>query len=952
MAERTGRSPGSLADRAPTLPTRAQLESLARSLWRWLVGAREGFLIAALLLVAVGAHGINMFNFPYYETDEGTYMAQAWAVVREGRLAPYTYIYDHAPGGWLQIAAWTVLTGGFDRFGATVESGRVFMLLLQAGSTFALYRIARTLTGSVAVATVSTLLFALSAYGLLYHRRVLLDNIATFWMLIAILALVSGRLSLGKVWLSAVALGISILSKEITIFLVPALALLAYHRAHRAQRAFAALGWVAIVGSIFSGYLLLAILKNELFPPNYATVGGLVLGGTNRHVSLLGTLSWQAGRNKDAGLLDMGSKFWQLARVWIRDEPLLVVGGTLAALLGVLLIRRERLAGIIGLATFSLWAFLCRGGETLNFYLLPLLPLLALNIGLLLSIATRRSTEGRSVRPGGSPVARLLRVGVRPALAALCLPGLLVGYSSPNLGVESRPMANSRSALGTLPWEGEQALAQQQAVAWVRQNIAPDAAIIMDNYAWTDLHDGKGGQPRYERAHWYWKVQQEDTIREGVFHDDWRYVDYVITTPQLLNDAAVNGLTIVTDAVKYSSPVARFNTGGWPVEVRRVDKFHQWAATSDPLLVRTWDDYKSRFIEGGRTIDPRAGRQTTAEGQAQALLRSVYMNDRRTFDTVWSWTKANLQSGPDGLLAWSWRARPDGTAGILDPRGATDSDQDTALALLFAARRWNAPDYQAQARTMLAGIWERETAIVGSRRVVVAGPWATMGARPIVNPSYFSPHAYRIFAAADPTHPWNDLVDSSYDVLAQVARTPELGGAAGLVPNWITLDPVTGAPGAATALGPRADESSYDAGRLPFRLTLDWLWFQDNRARQALGAFDLPRRELARTAAGSGLWLGAAYRLDGTPATGDESLALYAGTLGGLLFSDRDLAFRVYGEKILGAYRADAGSAHWGDAADNPDDQTWGWYATALLDGALGNLWAGQPVIRFDEVLP
>jgi len=948
MADRFSLLPSAARLRGASPLWRADFRAAFRLAWHWLYGRRESLLVGAILLVTALAHGINMFHFPYYETDEGTYMSQAWAVVREARLAPYTYIYDHAPGGWLQIAGWVALTGGFERFGNTVESGRVLMLLFQVGSTLALYRIARSLTGSIAIATITTLLFALSAYGLLYHRRVLLDNIATFWMLIAVLALVSGRLSLGRVWLSAVALGISILSKEITLFLIPALALLTYHRAHRTQRAFATLGWLALVVSIFSGYLLLAILKNELFPPNYHAVGSIVFGGTDPHVSLIETLRWQAGRNKDAGLLDLGSKFWQVARVWLRDEPLLVVGGTVAAFVGVLLIRRERDAGILGLATCSLWLFLCRGGETLNFYLLPLLPLLALNIGFVLAILTRRwvvTGGGERARALG---ARLLRLGARPALAVLCLPGLLAGYSSPNLGVESRPTANSRSALGTLPWEGDQAIAQQQAVDWIRRNIAPDAAIIIDNYAWTDLHDTAGGDPSYERAHWYWKVQQDDTIKNGVFYNDWRYADYVITTSQLLTDTAVNGLTLVDDVVKHSSLVVRFNTGGWPVEVRRVDKFHQWAATRDPLLDRSWGDYRARFIENGRAFDPRSDGQTTAERQSQALLRAVYMDDRQTFGTLWAWTKANLRPTPDGLLAWRWGRRPDGSSGILDPRGATDADQDTTLALLFASRRWNVPDYEAEARVMMASIWDRETIVVGSRRFVAAGSWATSGERPIVNPSYLAPHVYHVFAAADPARPWRDLVDSSYDLLAQIAQDPALGGTSGIVPNWIALDPVTGVPGPASALGSRAGEFSYDASRLPFRLMLDWLWFQDNRAKEASAALDLPRRELARTAAGTGLWLAASYRPDGTPATNDEAMSMYAGSFPGLLFTDRPLALRVYGEKILGTYGV---GPSWGDPG-SIDDQNWGWYATALLDGSLGNLWAGQAVVRFDEVLP
>src|ERR1051326_8811032 len=73
----------------------------------------EVLLIALLLLIVVIVQGINMFYFPYYEQDEGTYMSQAWAVVHMGRLAYYTYFYDHSPLGWIQIAGWTIGTAGF-----------------------------------------------------------------------------------------------------------------------------------------------------------------------------------------------------------------------------------------------------------------------------------------------------------------------------------------------------------------------------------------------------------------------------------------------------------------------------------------------------------------------------------------------------------------------------------------------------------------------------------------------------------------------------------------------------------------------------------------------------------------------------------------------------------------------------------------------------------------------
>ena len=119
----------------PVALPRAVQQARWSSTRRWFWQHREVFWLLALVLISALVHGINMQMVPYFENDEGTYMSQAWAVLREGKLAPYTYWYDHAPGGWLVIALWAALTGGFHTFGQTNESGRVLMLLLQAAST-------------------------------------------------------------------------------------------------------------------------------------------------------------------------------------------------------------------------------------------------------------------------------------------------------------------------------------------------------------------------------------------------------------------------------------------------------------------------------------------------------------------------------------------------------------------------------------------------------------------------------------------------------------------------------------------------------------------------------------------------------------------------------------------------------------------------------------------------
>lgn len=890
----------------------------ARVRWptRRLTNARwspEAVGIAATLLLAAVAHGVNMGNFPYYENDEGIYVSQAWAVINQGSLAPYTYFYDHAPLGWLQIAAWSVLSGGFYAFGTSVETGRAFMLVVQVIATGLVYFIARRLTGSSTLAAAAALAYGLSAYGIYYHRRVLLDNLAAVWMLAAIAILLRNRVRLSTVWLSGVALAVSILSKELTAFVVPAVAALVYVRVPRGIRAIAVIGWLVIVASLVSTYVLMATLKGELFP---ATV---VAGEEAAHVSLLGTLAEQAARGRDGGLMEVGSQFWLMVGDWAAQEPLLIVGGTAAAVVAVIGIRWRPQAAVVALMTLSLWLFIGRGGIVLPFYAVPLLPLLALNL----------VTAVDLVRAGGRWL--ISRTRLRPPLparailigtAAVLVAGVVPGYASAGGGFTRDPLAL---------WRGDEAVAQREALEWVRAYLPADAAIVVDRYLWTDLQGPAAGQASYSLAHDYRKIEADPYIRRNVFEENWRNFDYLVFSGQLVHDMRADGLTFLQDIYDHSSRVASFDTGGWPIFVHRVYQEDVVAAPANDLLQAMWTGYADRFITAdGRVTDPALpDGGSTSEGQAYAMLRAVYMDDRGTFDRVWTWTKAELQR-PDGLLAWRWGGVD---RVVVDPSSAADGDVDAALALLFASRAWSDPSYASDARALLGGIWDGLTTAVAGERVLVAGDWAQGDRRPVINPSYFAPYAFRIFAEADPQHPWQELVDSSYGILGRWAAGDDLGAPVGAIPNWFAIDRGTGELSSATGRVRSADEFSYDASRVVYRLSLDWLWFGDVRALEAIRAIDLPLREL--TSKGR---LAAAYRTDGAPAVEHEAGSMYAGTLPVLLAAgERDLAVAIHTERVL----EPALDKH-GEDWDSYYAQNWAWFATALMDGGMANLWAGE----------
>ncbi len=127
----------------------------------------EAIFVAIGLLGALATHAFNLFSFPHYELDEGTYMSSAWAILH-GMIYPYPYGYGHPPAGWIQIAAWIQLTGGFFTFGNALNSGRVLMLFYALASSLLVYLVTRRLLGSRTTALLAMVIFSLSPLSIVY----------------------------------------------------------------------------------------------------------------------------------------------------------------------------------------------------------------------------------------------------------------------------------------------------------------------------------------------------------------------------------------------------------------------------------------------------------------------------------------------------------------------------------------------------------------------------------------------------------------------------------------------------------------------------------------------------------------------------------------------------------------------------------------------------------------
>jgi 4-amino-4-deoxy-L-arabinose transferase-like glycosyltransferase len=464
--------------------------------------AGKAALLFAILsgLITLGYH---LFQYPLYSTDEGIYVERAWSVITEGHLNPYTYIFDHAPGGWLLVAAWEViLPHQFLAFGNPVNSGRVLMLLLHAASVFFLFQIAHKLSGGLRAPLIATFFFNFSPLAIYYDRMVLLDNIMVFWVLLSVYLLLRRETRVFTGMWSGLAFGVSVLSKENAIFFAPTILYLLIRRVSGdANRRFTIMFWLFAAAASISVYFLFATLTNQLLPSGLDFSLSHPPGG---HASLLYEMWYQLHRNQGT-LFSHGSFLYTM---WLPKDPFLVVGGTAAMLISLCLGWRERKQNpsllIAGTLALEIAFYLVRGSVILDFYVIPLIPMYALCIGLVADRALKRV-----------PVP-FLRVAI-PAVAAALLLLPTGGY----LLTHGQKGQLQAADVYYLPL----AYLQQEQISWIQQNVPSDAKIISDDDIWVALHDGHPSYPN-DVSHWN-AVGDPVVLKKEFGGGNWQEIDYI-----------------------------------------------------------------------------------------------------------------------------------------------------------------------------------------------------------------------------------------------------------------------------------------------------------------------------------------------------------------------------------------------------------------------------------------
>jgi endoglucanase len=299
----------------------------------------------------------------------------------------------------------------------------------------------------------------------------------------------------------------------------------------------------------------------------------------------------------------------------------------------------------------------------------------------------------------------------------------------------------------------------------------------------------------------------------------------------------------------------------------------------DAALAAFYTDWKSVYlVEGcgesrayvGINADAkRLGGETTedsltvSEAQGYGMLILVMMADmdpdaQRLFDAMIRFWQDHPAASDPALMAWNQTADC-ATAGddLGGDHTATDGDLDIAYALLLAETRWgNAGDfdYRRLARATLTAILAQE---IAADDYVLLGDWVQgSDYAAATRTSDFMMSHFAAFAAATDDPRWLRIRDRSYAILDAV-QNPDTG----LVPDF-----VTGLPDAPTPAPPEFLESDRDgwlnwnAVRVPWRLALDALIYNDMRAQALLVPFN---RFIRESSDGDPALLVEGYPLDG-----------------------------------------------------------------------------------------
>lgn len=330
-------------------------------------------------------------------------------------------------------------------------------------------------------------------------------------------------------------------------------------------------------------------------------------------------------------------------------------------------------------------------------------------------------------------------------------------------------------------------------------------------------------------------------------------------------------------------------------------------ASEDEVAAKVQATYKQLFFgnelterlfyetaDGDGFISSIDSRDIRSEGMSYGMIIAVMMDDKDTFDKLWTFAKNRMQhqkGEKKGFFAW--QLRNEAPYAVLDSYSAPDGEEYFVMALMFAANRWGNGsgiyDYETEANAILYEMVHKEPSrtirpmIDPEHKQIVFSP--NPQAAGFTDPSYHLPAFYELWSrwAKEDNELWSEVARVSRDYFTLAAH-PETG----LFTEYASFD---GKP-YKVFFNSSSDLSAYDSFRVIQNIAVDYLWFgKDEREVEAvnklLGFYS------------SQPTIVAVYSHDGKPKVNYGSPALVAMNAVGATISGEDFAERFVKELWL-----------------------------------------------------
>jgi endo-1,4-beta-D-glucanase Y len=233
---------------------------------------------------------------------------------------------------------------------------------------------------------------------------------------------------------------------------------------------------------------------------------------------------------------------------------------------------------------------------------------------------------------------------------------------------------------------------------------------------------------------------------------------------------------------------------------------------------------------------------TVSEAHGYGMLISVLMADfdpnaRAVLDGMVRYFHDHPAKSDRGLMAWNQIKGCGNARDVAGDTSASDGDLDVAYALLLADRKWGAGsvNYRKEALEIITAIGKRE--IDTDSQFVRIGDWVDDAEErqyaTTTRSSDFMVSHFKTFADVTDDDTWYTVRDETYSIIDAIRGkySPQTA----LMPDFIVGLPTTPRPAGANFLeGPNDGAYSWNAARYPWRIAVDYLLNDDQRALAAL----------------------------------------------------------------------------------------------------------------------